>query len=156
AFRPFPRGANVRYVPGYAGAVNGDPEETDSIVEVAVVRFAAQTQRADRDAAAREEPLEIQIGGAPAAVVVRTPGPDAARALGFLSGERVIASIEDVLSVRHCPEARTPEAADNVVRAALAEGVAVDWEALRRNTYASSSCGVCGKATIENALASAP
>jgi formate dehydrogenase assembly factor FdhD len=68
----------------------------------------------------------------------------------------VIGSIDDVLSVRHCREARTPEAADNVVRVALADGVRVDWEALRRNTYASSSCGVCGKATIENALACAP
>src|SRR4030095_15713368 len=56
----------------------------------------------------------------------------------------------------HCREARTAEAADNVVRVALAEGVSVDWEALRRNLYASSSCGVCGKATIENALAVAP
>jgi FdhD protein len=58
--------------------------------------------------------------------------------------------------VRHCREARAPESADNVVRVVLADGVRVDWEALRRNLYASSSCGVCGKATIENALACAP
>jgi FdhD protein len=87
---------------------------------------------------------------------MRTPGHDADLALGFLATERVIGSIEDVQSVRHCREARTPEAADNVVRVVLAEGVRVDFEALRRNLYASSSCGVCGKATIENALACAP
>jgi hypothetical protein len=58
--------------------------------------------------------------------------------------------------VRHCSQARTPEAAENVVQALLAEGVEVDLEALRRNLYASSSCGICGKATLENALAVAP
>src|SRR5262245_11227381 len=141
---------------GYAGAVDADRDTIDSVVEVPVVRFAAQTARADRDAVAREEPLEIQVGGSPLAVVMRTPGHDADLVLGFLSSERVIASIEDVLSVRHCREARSPEAADNVVRVALADGVRVDWEALRRNLYASSSCGVCGKATIENAIACAP
>ena len=128
----------------------------DSVAHVAVVRVADGTARAQRDAVAREEPLEIQIGGTPLAVVMRTPGHDADLALGFLASERVISAIDDVLSVRHCREARTPEAADNVVRVALADGVRVDWEALRRNTYASSSCGMCGKATIENALACAP
>jgi len=121
-----------------------------------VVRFASRTLRADRDAVAREEPLEIQIGGTPLAVVMRTPGHDVDLALGFLASERVITSVADVLSVRHCRQARSPAAADNVVRVALADGVRVDWEALRRNLYATSSCGVCGKATIENALACAP
>jgi FdhD protein len=136
--------------------VTSDRDATDAVAGVDVVRFSARAPRADRDAVAREEPLEIQIGGTPLAVVMRTPGHDADLALGFLSSERVISSIEDVLSVRHCREARSPEAADNVVRVALAEGIGVDWEALRRNLYASSSCGVCGKATIENAIACAP
>jgi FdhD protein len=131
-------------------------ELAESVAHVGVVRVANGSARAQRDAIAREEPLEIQIGGTPLAVVMRTPGHDADLALGFLASERVIAAIDDVLSVRHCREARSPEAADNVVRVALAEDVRVDWEALRRNTYASSSCGVCGKATIENALACAP
>jgi FdhD protein len=136
--------------------VQDDDALADSVARVALVRVAGGLARAARDAVAREEPLEIQIGGTPLAVVMRTPGHDADLALGFLAGERVIASIDDVLSVRHCREARSAEAADNVVRVALADGVAVDWEALRRNTYASSSCGVCGKATIENAIACAP
>ncbi len=133
-----------------------DDTLAESVSRVPVVRFARGRAEAQRDAVAREEPLEIQIGGTPLAVVMRTPGHDADLALGFLSSERVIDSIEDVLSVRHCREARSPEAADNVVRVALADGVEVDWEALRRNLYASSSCGVCGKATIENVLACAP
>ncbi|HKJ23828.1 MAG TPA: formate dehydrogenase accessory sulfurtransferase FdhD, partial [Myxococcota bacterium] len=51
---------------------------------------------------------------------------------------------------------RDPDHDDHVVRAVLAPGVAVDLDGLRRNLFASSSCGVCGKATIENALAHAP
>jgi FdhD protein len=136
--------------------VQDDDALADSVSHVGVVRVIDGSARAQRDAVAREEPLEIQIGGSPLVVVMRTPGHDADLALGFLASERVIRAIDDVLSVRHCREARTPEAADNVVRVALVEGVRVDWEGLRRNTYASSSCGVCGKATIENALACAP
>lgn len=108
------------------------------------------------DAVAREEPLELQLGGASLAVVMRTPGHDPELALGFLVTERVVSGPGDVVSVRHCGEARSPEAVGNVVRVVLAEHVAVDLEDLRRNLYASSSCGICGKATIENALASAP
>jgi FdhD protein len=137
-------------------SVQDEDALADSVAHVAVVRVADGAARAQRDAVAREEPLEIQIGGTPLAVVMRTPGHDTDLALGFLASERVIGAIGDVLSVRHCREARTPEAADNVVRVVLADAVRVDWEALRRNTYASSSCGVCGKATIENALACAP
>lgn len=109
-----------------------------------------------RDAVAREEPLEIRIGGASLAVVMRTPGHDAELALGFLVTERVVSRAGDVVSIRHCSEAAEPEAAGNVVRAVLADHVEVDLHALRRNLYASSSCGICGKATIENALAEAP
>jgi FdhD protein len=111
---------------------------------------------AGHDAVAREEPLEIQLGGASLAVVMRTPGHDEVLALGFLVTERVVREAGDVLSVRHCSAARSPEAAGNVVRAVLADHVSVDLEALRRNLFASSSCGVCGKATLENALAIAP
>jgi FdhD protein len=136
--------------------VHDEDALADSVAAVPVLRVAGAVVRAERDLVAREEPLEIQIGGTPLAVVMRTPGCDTDLALGFLASERVIASIEQVLSVRHCREARSPDAADNVVRVALADGVSVDWEALRRNLYASSSCGVCGKATIENALACAP
>jgi FdhD protein len=130
--------------------------ESESFSRTRMFRVAGAIQDVQLDAIAREEPLEIQLDGAPLAVVMRTPGHDADLALGFLVTERVIARRDDVLSVRHCREVRTPEATDNVIRVVLAEGVAIDWEALRRNLYASSSCGVCGKATIENALACAP
>ncbi len=106
-----------------------------------------------RDLVAEEEPLEIQIGGASIAVVMRTPGHDEELALGFLATERVVESADDVVSIRHCSTVSEPEAEDNIVRAVLADHVAPPLERLRRNTYASSSCGICGKATIAAALA---
>lgn len=132
-----------------------DAGALDSVAPVRLLRVGEDGAREREDAVAREEPLEIQLGGTPLAVVMRTPGHDAELALGFLQSERVIDTPEQVLSVRHCPEARSPEAVGNVVRIVLREDVEIDWEALRRNLYASSSCGLCGKATIDNALACA-
>jgi FdhD protein len=108
------------------------------------------------DFVAREEPLEIQLGPASLAVVMRTPGHDEELTLGFLVTERVVSSAADVVSIRHCSTAPVAEAEDNIIRVTLAPHVEVDLAALRRNLYASSSCGICGKATIENALAVAP
>jgi FdhD protein len=108
------------------------------------------------DLVAREEPLEIQVGPASLAVVMRTPGHDEELALGFMVTERIVASARDVVSIRHCTSAASPDAEDNVIRVILAPHVDVDLAALRRNLYASSSCGICGKATIENVLATAP
>ena len=129
---------------------------SDATLAVQVARHRDGSASLCRDSVAREEPLEIQLGGASLAVVMRTPGHDAELATGFLVTERVVRGPEQIVSVRHCSQARIPEAAENVVQVVLAEGVQVDLEALRRNLYASSSCGICGKATLENALAVAP
>ncbi len=123
---------------------------------VPVIHFDGVDAVARRDAVAAEGPLEIQLGGASLAVVMRTPGNDQELALGFLVTERVVAAPEQVLSLRHCSLARDPDARDNVIQAVLRDDVEVDLERLRRNLYASSSCGICGKASIENVLASAP
>jgi FdhD protein len=128
---------------------------SDGTRDVHVRRFQEGSDEPLRDAVAREEPLEIRLGGAPLAVLMRTPGHDRELALGFLVTERVVASAAEVESVRHCAQGPDPEAAQNVIQVVLAPGVRVDLDALRRNLYASSSCGVCGKATIENALAAA-
>jgi FdhD protein len=123
---------------------------------VATWRCEGERTVAREDVVAREEPLEIRIGGAPLAVVMRTPGDDAELALGFLVSERVVRSPADVASVRHAPATGDPDAEDNAIQVVLAPGVEVDLDALRRNLYASSSCGICGKATLENALRDAP
>ena len=132
------------------------PAEGAGSLRVARVRFLGAQAEVQEDAVAIEEPLEIQLGGAPLAVMMRTPGHDEDLALGFLVTERVVASPAQVLSVRHCRAVSDPEASENVLRVVLAPGVEVDLDALRRNLYASSSCGICGKATIANALVSAP
>jgi FdhD protein len=127
----------------------------DAVHPISVRRFSRESSTECVDAVAREEPLEIQLAGAPLAVVMRTPGHDEELALGFLFTERVIGSLDDVLLLRHCSVTPHPEAEGNVMGVLLRPGVRVDLEALRRNLYASSSCGICGKATIENALARA-
>jgi FdhD protein len=104
------------------------------------------------DAVAREEPLEIRIGGVPVAVVMRTPGHDEELVRGFLVTERIVDRAADVASVRHCVDADE----DNVMQAVLVHGVGVDLARLRRNLYASSSCGVCGKTSIAAAMGVAP
>jgi FdhD protein len=68
--------------------VQDDDALADSVGHVAVVRVTDGSARAQRDAVAREEPLEIQVRGSPLAVVMRTPGHDADLALGFLASER--------------------------------------------------------------------
>jgi FdhD protein len=82
---------------------------------------------------------------------MRTPGHDEELGLGFLLTEGVVRGAADVLSLRHCTVAPSPEAEDNVLQAQLHGPV--DFDRHRRHSFASSSCGVCGKATLENALA---
>jgi FdhD protein len=105
------------------------------------------------DLLAREEPLEIRVNQVALAVVMRTPGDDEELVRGFLLSERIVGSITDIADLRHCDKVDTPEAEDNVMLVRLAPSVDIDLAALRRNLYASSSCGVCGKASIEIALA---
>ena len=128
----------------------------DGVREVKLTRFADGDATPARDSVAHEEPLEIQLAGAPLAVLMRTPGHDLELVTGFVVTERVVDSLAEVEAVRHCSDARTEDAEDNVVRVTLRPGARPDLERLRRNLFASSSCGVCGKATLENALAAAP
>jgi FdhD protein len=119
---------------------------------VARVAWQGEQARHDDDEVAGEAPLEIRVAGQPLAVLMRTPGHDDELARGFLLTEGVVARPADVVSVRHCSDA--PD--DDVVNVVLAEGVDVDWARLRRSTFASSSCGVCGKRTRAAALGVAP
>jgi FdhD protein len=123
---------------------------------VALARLEGGRLRAGADLVACEEPLEIHVDGVPLAVVMRTPGHDRELVLGFLVAEGVATAARDVRSVHHESVARSPESEGNLVHAHLREGLGVDLEALRRNLYSTSSCGVCGKASVERALAVAP
>jgi FdhD protein len=101
-----------------------------------------------------EEPLEIRVLGRPIAVVMRTPGEDLDLVAGFLVTEG-IAQADDISAVAPCIDAKG-EPAPNAVNASLVEGAPLDFEKLRRNLYASSSCGICGKATLDQVEVLAP
>lgn len=117
-----------------------------------VTTFRGRSRAATADRIAIEEPLEIQVQGASVAVLMRTPGDDLDLARGFLLTEGIVASASDIASMRHCSSVKDPDAEENILRVVLREGVELPLSMLRRNTYASSSCGVCGKATIESTL----
>ena len=111
------------------------------------------TAKPRSDLLAAEEPLEIRInvGGEEQriSVTMRTPGNDFELAVGFLVTEGVIAGKQDIDQVRYCVGGPT-EQQYNIVTVALRPGVTFDAERLRRNFYATSSCGVCGKASLES------
>jgi FdhD protein len=97
-----------------------------------------------------EEPLEIRLNGSAIAVTMRTPGSDVELAQGFLLTEGVIAHRDDLVSARYC----RADAADgtntyNVLDLTLASGVGRPDLDLTRNFYTTSSCGVCGKASLD-------
>jgi FdhD protein len=97
-----------------------------------------------------EEPLEIRVDGTPLAVTMRTPGDDVDLAHGFLLTEGVIRSVADIRTARYC--AGTGDDGQNtynVLDIALADGVPPPETGVERNFYTTSSCGVCGKASID-------
>lgn len=102
------------------------------------------------DAVAVEEPLEIRLAlpgdagpGRAVSITMRTPGQDAELAVGFLHGEGIVRSRDDIAATRLCGTA------GNVVRVQLATGGPREIARLERNFYVSSSCGICGKASLE-------
>ncbi|ALJ21307.1 formate dehydrogenase accessory sulfurtransferase FdhD [Microbacterium sp. No. 7] len=103
------------------------------------------------DTLAVEEPLEIRLAGRPLAVTMRTPGHDVELAAGFLVSEGVIARGEDFRGAIHCggPGAGGEGNTYNVLDVALAPHVAPPSPDLARSFYTTSSCGVCGKASID-------
>jgi FdhD protein len=97
-----------------------------------------------------EEPLEIRVNGTPITVTMRTPGSDIELAQGFLLTEGVIAKRDDVLTVRYCKGAGEDELNTyNVLDVTLAPNVPTPDLNVTRNFYTTSSCGVCGKASLE-------
>ncbi|MCB2378488.1 formate dehydrogenase accessory sulfurtransferase FdhD [Hymenobacter sp. BT635] len=115
------------------------------------------------DVVAAEEPLEIRLGFGPAgqrehrtlAITMRTPGHDMELAAGFLLTEGIVRSRAELTGIRYCPDVTKEEERENVVRAELAENVGVSMPRLERHFYTSSSCGVCGKTSIDAVHAAA-
>ena len=117
-----------------------------------VVHVRDGRAEADDDAVAAEEPLEIRLAWGERvqrlAVTMRTPGHDADLAVGFLAGEGVVRHPDDVVEAVHTP-LQGGTADPNVVVVGLAPGVRFDAGRLERHVYTTSSCGVCGKASLE-------
>ncbi len=126
------------------------------------VRFRGRDEAEGTDLVTVEEPLEIRLGyRAPReteadgyaemsiAVTMRTPGDDFDLALGFLLGEGVIAAPKDVASIEFCGPPSPDKGLRNVVKVTLADDVRFDAERLSRHVFTSSSCGVCGKASLD-------
>lgn len=108
------------------------------------------------DILVREEPLEIRINQFPIAVLMRTPGDDEALVRGFLLTEGIILRESDIASLRPCSVVASAQAEGNVMLVRLEPHVSFDPRRFRRNMFTTSSCGICGKATVEAALRVAP
>jgi FdhD protein len=127
-----------------------NPPSDPGLATVRVCRISASGLTVQPDVLAVEEPLEVRLGcdvdgrriHRAISITMRTPGHDADLAVGFLFTEGVIVAREQVAGIRACR-------ASNVVRVDLYAGVAVDLARLERHFYTSSSCGVCGKASLE-------
>ncbi len=118
------------------------PRRPRSIDVTQVWEWQDRRVRRFQDQLVAEEPLEIRVGQLPISVTMRTPGDDFELAAGFLFTEGLIQGPEQIASLAR------EKASENVVLVELA-GVSLERERLQRNFFAASSCGICGKASIE-------
>jgi len=126
-------------------------------IEIPIQTVVGNQCSAQNDRLAVEEPLEIRLGfGAHAqrshksiSVTMRTPGDDPDLAAGFLFTEAIIESAAQIESIHACGDPAKKLKAQNVVRVELHPDVTVDLTRLERHFYTTSSCGVCGKTSIE-------
>lgn len=115
----------------------------DGFTEVEVRRVGAGGSQRETDRVASESPFEMRLGSTPIAVLMRTPGMETELATGFCLTEGILLKPDELAAVEQL------DGDGDRYRLRLAEGVTVDPEQFRRNTYTTSSCGVCGKASID-------
>ncbi|MET8769142.1 formate dehydrogenase accessory sulfurtransferase FdhD [Streptomyces sp. NPDC004658] len=115
-----------------------------------VVRMRRGSVSAWADTVVAEEPLEIRLNGEALAITMRTPGDDFALAAGFLVSEGVLGTVEELRSITYCAGA-TEDGRNtyNVVDVRTVSGVGAEHLRLQRNFYTTSSCGLCGKASLD-------
>ena len=102
---------------------------------------------AEDDAVAAEEPLQIRVEGRSIAITMRTPGHDRELAAGFLFSEGVVEAPGQFFEISTCPSQQGE--GGGAVDVLLADGGEVDLDRLTRHVFTSSSCGVCGKTTLD-------
>lgn len=121
-----------------------------------ITKYSGAYSSDEADLLATEEPLEIRLVHGDSenrtessiAVTMRSPGHDEELACGFLKTEGIIASWSDVVSVKYCEQVKEDERG-NVIKVALRPGRQVNMKALNRHFYTTSSCGVCGKSSLD-------
>lgn len=124
---------------------------------ITISEVRGETRRSRDDRVAVEEPLEIRLGYETTAgrtessisITMRTPGHDAELATGFLFTESIIRDPADIALVKPCGPPAPDSGNHNVMRVELESGVDVDLDRLQRHFYTTSSCGVCGKTSLD-------
>jgi FdhD protein len=135
---------------------------TTRTIQVATHQIREGSVAPVTDLLAVEEPLEIRLGypnedgvmtRKSISITMRTPGHDDELAVGFLHGEGMLPSLAELHWVGRCPVAVRPDnprqGGGNIIRVDLAEGTEIDMKRLERHFYTTSSCGVCGKTSLE-------
>lgn len=126
----------------------------DAIAPLKLTRLTRGGDATDvDDEVAHEEPLEIRVEGRSVAVVMRTPGHDTELTAGFLVTEGVVQTARDVLEITQCPV--TTDSKGNIVDVLLGSAV-VNWDSLTRHVFSASSCGLCGKTSIDSVFQKFP
>lgn len=128
-----------------------------SVKARSIQKWTAESSNSVPDVLAVEEPLEIRINylsenqriERPLSVTMRTPGHDLELSLGFLFSEGIINHYDEVKSIRHCESVKKASEKENVVKVVLHDHVQLNKDTFNRNFYTTSSCGVCGKSSIE-------
>lgn len=132
-----------------------DSKNASSNVTARVDRIDRDSRRTQDDQLAVEEPLEIRLDGKSVAVVMRSPGNDEELAAGFLYTESIIRDAAELRSVEHRHDPKNPDLA-NVVDVVSSGGIDPDARGWQRNFVSASSCGLCGKLTIESVRLQVP
>ncbi|UTW60926.1 formate dehydrogenase accessory sulfurtransferase FdhD [bacterium SCSIO 12741] len=127
------------------------------VKQIELLTLDQGVQESKRDILATEEPMEIRVRFGPRtereernlSVTMRTPGNDFELALGFMYNEGIISSYDQVALIRYCETIKDEAEKGNVVIVELSDSVELDWSKLERHFYTTSSCGVCGKSSLE-------
>lgn len=136
---------------------NGDSAMAASSHAVDISRVSDSLQQTLTDHVAVEEPLEIRLGFSTpdgratrsVSITMRTPGHDDELAAGFLFTESIVRQASDIVSIDPCGSPAPDTGHHNVIRVELNPTVKVDLGRLQRHFYTTSSCGVCGKASLD-------
>jgi FdhD protein len=141
---------SARAILRFVGPEKTAEKAADTARSTSITRYEDGTAESREDWVTVEEPLEIRIGAETLAVTMRTPGHDHDLAAGWLVTEGIVSRPEELVRIEHCRETRSPEEEGNVVIARTTAPAAASLDRARRLLLTSSSCGLCGKGSIES------